>query len=167
MITRKKKICNVCHNESYIFSRGRCKPCASKDYGFIKQSPATQKRKSGKQDVTEFFKGLLADVAPICEESGTKIRMLSHWNMCHILPKRLYKSIATDRRNIVVLTLENHTKLDNSLDKMDLQKVEKDFPNSYPIMLQRVKEMLKDGSIKEQGKLRMKFEDILNTLQNG
>lgn len=33
MIKRKKKVCNECGKEDYIFSKGRCKPCAQKSYG--------------------------------------------------------------------------------------------------------------------------------------
>lgn len=32
MIKRKKKVCTECGNEDYIFSKGRCKPCAQKSY---------------------------------------------------------------------------------------------------------------------------------------
>lgn len=32
MIPRKKKTCKVCGREDYIFSKGRCKPCAQKAY---------------------------------------------------------------------------------------------------------------------------------------
>ena len=32
MITRKKKVCNLCGNFDYIFSKGACKFCASKNY---------------------------------------------------------------------------------------------------------------------------------------
>ena len=28
----KKKICNECKKETYIFSKGRCKPCANNEY---------------------------------------------------------------------------------------------------------------------------------------
>ena len=32
MIPRKKKTCKECGKEDYIWSKGRCKPCASKSY---------------------------------------------------------------------------------------------------------------------------------------
>lgn len=32
MITRKKKTCNICETEQYIFSKGRCQSCSQKSY---------------------------------------------------------------------------------------------------------------------------------------
>ena len=43
MITLKKKICKVCNQEEYIFSKGRCKMCAMKDYQIPKISPKHKK----------------------------------------------------------------------------------------------------------------------------
>jgi hypothetical protein len=58
MIKPKKKICSECQKESYIFSKGRCKPCAAKSYG--KPKPVSKKRKSELQDYsklrTEFMR---------------------------------------------------------------------------------------------------------------
>lgn len=159
MIKRKLKICKVCHKETYLFSGGACQPCASKSYKPIKNKPNV-KRKSEKEEISEFFKRLLSSNAPRCEESGRIINNFSIFNLCHILPKRYYKSVATNKDNIIILQLDLHTKLDMYLDRMDLVSVQREFPNSWPIILERVSSIYSD--IKEEGKLKMKFNEILN-----
>jgi len=54
-IIRKKKRCTSCHSYDYIFSRGRCKSCATIE--------DTQKRiKENEEEDTESFQNLVSDL---------------------------------------------------------------------------------------------------------
>jgi len=109
--------------------------------------------------MADFFKEIYATHNPVCQESGRNLVSFSNFNMCHIFPKRKFLSVATDPRNIIVLELNYHTKLDNYLDKMDLASVEEHFPNSWPLIKERVLEMWE--SITEEGKLKAIFREYL------
>ena len=63
MITPKKKICSECQKESYIFSKGRCKPCAAKSYG--KPKAISDKREKELKTYSQLRKQFLIK-HPIC-----------------------------------------------------------------------------------------------------
>lgn len=46
MIERKKKICVECDKETYLFSGGRCKPCAQKISILLKQGTKVEKKET-------------------------------------------------------------------------------------------------------------------------
>ena len=60
--------------------------------------------------------------------TGKAIHFPTVCNVCHILPKRLYKSVATCRDNIVFLHESEHTVFDMYLDRMEFDKLETEFP---------------------------------------
>lgn len=157
MIVRKKKICTGCGREEYIFSKGRCKTCSLQSYGPIQKSLPKKNEKSG---MAEFFQGVLASNAPFCKETGRRLSPFSHFNCCHIFPKRIYKSVATDPDNIIILSLDMHTRLDNLLDRMEVQKLPEAFPNSWPEMRGKIESLL--PRITETNKLKIIFDDMLN-----
>jgi hypothetical protein len=91
------------------------------------------------------------------EESGTVIPQPTRANICHIFPKRKYKSIQADLTNCVYLTLEEHTKFDMLLDIMAFEQLEK-F-KCWETVIERVQWLL--PKIQEQGKLKTAFETYL------
>lgn len=126
MLKQKKKKCKTCNRETYIFSKGDCKVCAVKRYS-KKTAVKTQNRR-------DFFKSNVGGKG-YCIESGTLISPITVWNLCHIFPKRIYKSIETNEYNIILLTAEMHAKLDGYLDSMDLDGLKKNMPKSYDFII--------------------------------
>lgn len=76
----------------------------------------------------------------------------SRANVCHLYPKRKYKSVAMDDTNVVYMTVEEHQELDNMLDCMDIEKVERRFGAAGAIILGRMASLL--PYVKENGKLK-------------
>lgn len=100
------------------------------------------KRKEERKDYAEFYKkhiSIIKDSSLHCEECGTKL-IGDVSEVCHILNKSRFKSIATEDLNIVYLccraSQENcHHKLDNtSIDEVKLMKI-------YPTIKERFKEL--------------------------
>lgn len=129
MIKAKNKKCVECGREDLPhFSKGRCKYCASKSYkGF---NPPKIKDKT---ELNDFYEEAIniAKKHPYSFETGEYIGDITRANIAHLFPKRKYKSLATNHDNVVLLTLEQHTIFDDYLDKMQLDKVQKFFPNTY------------------------------------
>lgn len=150
MIRQKKKICVSCGTETYIFSKGRCKFCAQKEYN---------KPKKEKVDNSDFFAEFQKTATPICRENNKPIYNLSKLNFCHIFPKRKYKSVAHNSDNIIIYSWAKHTLFDDYLDKMDIEGFIQAFPNSKDEVISKVKKLL--PILKEHGNLRNKFEEFL------
>jgi hypothetical protein len=114
----KKKICTICGNIDYWFSKKRCKSCASKAYAKKteenKEKKAysipkqTQKNKEAKKEKREllnpFFEYHINQIKkyPYCQNCGIKIEA-SHFHVAHILPKSKYKSIMNNLDNAIYL----------------------------------------------------------------
>jgi hypothetical protein len=142
-ILRKKKICKECHTLDYLFSKGRCKKCAVGEYKSIKKiTPKTQKIKKETSKIREEYFSYHIDRCKKSEESGVLIYEPSRSNICHILPKRIYKSVQAHLNNYVYLTLDEHTRLDRFLDEMNLEAVQKEFPKIYPILKERFNSLI-------------------------
>lgn len=171
----KKKICKSCGTEQYIFSKGRCKSCATKeDFKPLARTPIIQKkytiskqtqknkeyRKSQSAIRDEFFIYHI----PLCkysEEDGSRIYEATRANICHLFYKRVYKSVQANVNNFVYLTLDQHTRFDQLLDKNDFKALEREF-KCWNIVVQRMKNLLPE--VKEMGKMRMLFEEYLLTI---
>jgi len=75
-------------------------------------------------------------------ESGQIITHPTRSNVCHIFPKRNYKSVNTNPQNIIFLTFEEHTKLDYYLDRMDLDGLSKEMPIAWKHIVEQVNNLL-------------------------
>lgn len=170
----KKKICRICGKEEYIFSRGRCRTCttiedykpilktpiAQKKYTFLKQ---TEKNKAYRKSQSAIRDTYFSYHLPLCkysEEDGTPIYEATRANICHLFYKRTYKSVQANLNNFVYLTLEQHTRFDQLLDKNDFKALEKEF-RCWGIVVQRMKNLLPE--VLEMGKMRLLFEEYLLT----
>lgn len=140
---QKKKICKSCSKETYIFSKGECLNCSRKRY--------VSKRSEDRKERRQFFK-VGVGKSDYCVETGAYIQSLSSGNLCHILPKRSYKSVETDVNNIIILTLEQHHKLDRYLDSIDLQGLKENMPKSYEFIKSKFAD-LKEKVTETSGKL--------------
>lgn len=142
MIPVKKKICKLCNKEEYIFSKGRCKMCASKDYKIPKISPKKQKEKKEQSNIRDVYFTYHIEKCRKSEESGVPIYEPNRTNICHILPKRTYKSVQAHFDNYIYLTLDEHTRFDKLLDEMDFDKLKKEFPSAIIILYLRFKKLI-------------------------
>lgn len=157
---QKKKVCKSCDTEQFIFSKGRCKRCASiEDSKPIKKQTEKNKEKKREQSVIRdsYFEYHL-EKCTYSEESGKNI-VATRANICHLFYKRTYKSVQGDLDNYVYLTLEEHSRFDQLLDTNDFKQLEKEF-KCWNIVVQRMEKLL--PKISEKGSLKIKFEDYIS-----
>ena len=94
------------------------------------------------------------------EESGKIITEPSRLNICHIFPKRKYKSVQYNLKNVILLTGDEHTRFDTLLDRMDFEKLEKEF-KSWNLIKKQMIELLPE--VEERGNLYLKFSDYVES----
>ena len=162
MIQRKKKICKSCGNEDFIFSKGMCKFCASKNY---KAPSTTIKPKKNKMDLDNFFTQKIEQLLRLgkSEESGKKIPHPTRANISHLFNKRNHPSVAYHPDNYVFLTIDEHSELDNKcLDVNDFKELNKRFPVASKLILERMEIVRK--SVTEKTKFVEAFDNFIKTL---
>lgn len=163
MLKAKNKKCIECGREDMPwFSKKRCKFCASKSYA--KPKSITSKHSSAKKQQSEKRNVYFETLIPLCkrsEESSTPIYEASRMNVCHLFPKRIYKSVQDNLLNHVFLTADEHTKFDRLLDTMNFEELEKEFPNCWSsVVVPRMKSLI--PFITEQKNLKIKFEQYVH-----
>jgi hypothetical protein len=164
-IIQKLKTCKGCNKNCKIFSKGFCLPCSKKSFKSIKRTSdrGAEKRKEERSDYPEFFQTAIEQFKqhPYCAETGKRIWGVTSVNCAHLYPKRKYKSVALHFSNLICLSWEMHTLLDSYLDTRQLDKIEKEMPNTWEVIKRKVI-ILKD-QVLETGKLKTLLEEkILN-----
>ena len=169
-----------CSAEVYIRSKGLCPPCRqkqlnkekvnksetpsnNKNSGVSYKKPKTWKKKSNKA-LDKFFDEqlILCSENPYSIESGTRLP-IAKFNLAHILPKRPgggFPSIATNPKNIMFLTLDEHNKYDKLLDEHRFDKIAELFPNMWPNVKIEIKYLLSVAT--ENNKLYIALSNYLN-----
>lgn len=84
--------------------------------------------------------------------TGKPIYYPSAANICHLYPKRRYKSVATDDRNVVYLTLEEHNMFDRLLDCMEFDRLLKEFGGVWIKIARTMTDLAPE--VEEEGKLK-------------
>jgi hypothetical protein len=167
-IKQKKKTCVICGDETYIFSKHRCKPCAMKqDAKPISRSNITikSKPKPKNKELSTFFEQQIEILSKFrrSEESGLSIPYPTNVNICHLFPKRTHKSVEAHSMNCIFLTWDEHTKLDKQyLDVNDFAGLEKAFPNSWKLIVERMR--IVRASVTEKTKFVETFDNFNETL---
>lgn len=159
MIQRKKKICKVCGNEDFIFSKGMCKFCASKNY---KAPSPSVKPKKNKMDLNNFFIQKIEQLLKLgkSEESGKAIPHPTRANISHLFNKRNHPSVAYHPDNYVFLTIDEHSELDNKcLDVNDFIELIKRFPVASRLILERMERVRQ--SVTEKTKFVEAFDNFI------
>ena len=159
MIQRKKKICKVCGNEDFIFSKGMCKFCASKNY---KAPSPSVKPKKNKMDLDNFFTQKIEQLLKLgkSEGSGKAIPYPTRANISHLFNKRNHPSVAYHPDNYVFLTIDEHSELDNKcLDVNDFKELIKRFPVASRLILERMEIVRK--SVTEKTKFVEAFDSFI------
>ncbi len=161
MIKRVNKKCTECGREDQPwFSKKRCKRCASKSYNRPKKiTEKAAKKKKIQSSIRDIYFETLIPLCKRSEESGTPIYDANRVNICHLFPKRTYKSVQANLDNHIFLTADEHTRFDQLLDTLQFDKLEEEFPNAWQIVIKRVKKLL--PFVEENKKLKIKFEKYL------
>lgn len=172
-MNRKLYPCKECGREVPIRSKGLCPSCRQKqkeEQGDTKVStpirkfnPKTlEKRKENRKCLDGYFSYHIEilNKRPYSEESRHPIVSPASVNVCHIFPKRIYKSIQCNLDNCVYLTWGEHTRFDKLLDELDFELLEEEFPVAWEKVVERVKKLL--PLILEKKKLYIKFVEYLN-----
>lgn len=171
MIKSYRYKCRECGREVSILSKGLCPYCRSKELPKKERKPIRSRVKSKRED--DNYSSFFAKHIEILSEkrmsmfSGKSIYMPSTCNICHILPKRRYKSVAKEDLNILYLTHDEHTRFDYLLDTLDFENLRKEFGDIYRLAVMRVEYMSLQGMIKEHGRLLDEFEKHFKKVENG
>lgn len=143
---------HFCNWEGYI--RTKCKNKKSDYYRKMlcpyhssiegEKKPKSKKRKRTEEENkvkserrTEYFDYHIP-LIHMSEESGIAIPNPSRMNVCHILPKTNFPSVDSLVENCVYLTGDEHTRIDNLIFSNRWEDVEKEFPNAWKLILERL-----------------------------
>ncbi len=164
MIKQKKKICKSCQTEQFLFSKGRCKSCASKEDSkpIKKQTEKNKIAKKAKRDLlAPFFEkheNIIKSKGLCCQECGNKL-VASYWEVAHVLSKTKYKSVMTDDDNVLYLCAglngekNCHKKFDseqNNLEKLKTYSIFALLKERYNLLKDKVTERGRELEILEQ-----------------
>lgn len=149
---RKNKKCIECGREDLPhFSKKRCIYCAKKSYTALNKAPKIKDNSSLDTYYSEKIK--VSKIAPYSFESGKHIYNISRKNICHLLPKRTYKSVESHSDNFVLLTYEEHNRFDDLLDKFRLEDLANEFPKTLSKLILFVREhqdILEEKKLKQE-----------------
>lgn len=157
--------CERCGREVAIRSKGLCPACRVKERSTGERKPflhktISSKKKTKDPELSGFFRLMLEELnEKRMSETGRSIPMPTVCNVCHILPKRIYKSVAKERRNIIFLTDTEHTRFDYLLDTMDFDGLEREFGHVWAKTCRTILDMERQGMINERGRLIIEFLD--------
>lgn len=166
MVQKRTYVCDRCGREVRIRSKGLCPACRAKELNENKErkpflhKTVTSKKKTKDPELSGFFRLMLDELnEKRMSETGRSIPMPTVCNVCHILPKRIYKSVAKERRNIIFLTDTEHTRFDYLLDTMDFDGLEREFGHVWAKTCRTILDMERQGMINERGRLIIEFLD--------
>lgn len=158
--------CKECGSMVKIRSKGLCPKCRYKqrdrECKLKPQSKNIQKVEE-KSSLNVFYSSMIAihSSNPFSIESGKYIYELDRSNMCHILPKRTYKSVSCNADNIIILTIEEHARFDQLLDCLEIDRLMSEFPKTMRIVIDKIKKVL--PLCRENGKIRTALETLINS----
>lgn len=190
-IKQKKKKCILCGEFDYLFSHHRCKSCALRqdaekrlkstssapkttialDKSIPEKKPVKaktalkRKQKTKSKTLSTYFEKHIEALYKFkrSEESGESIPYPSNLNICHLFPKRNHKSVQAHETNCIYLTWDEHSKLDNQyLDRHDFSGLEKAFPNSFKLIVERMR--IVRASVTEKTKYVEAFDKFSESL---
>ena len=155
--------CERCGREVAIRSKGLCPACRAKERPTGERKPflhktISNKKKTKDPELSGFFRLMLDELNERkMSETGRSIPFPTVCNVCHILPKRTYKSVAKERKNIIFLTDTEHTRFDYLLDILNFDLLESEFGHVWKKAGEAILYMEQQGMIKERGRLIIEF----------
>lgn len=121
MIPRKKKICIECGNEAFIWSKGRCKGCASKGYSKIRKTRTKETIDANKEQHEkdlQFYQSIWSVRRHVCFNCNKGLGYepnLLYFH--HIIRKSSHPEFRYDEENIVLLCGECHNQVETDISK--------------------------------------------------
>ncbi len=107
-------------------------------------------------DLSMFFGAHVARLSMIRRSAtGAYIANPGVCNVCHLYPKRRYKSVARDDDNVIYLTLDEHTRFDYLLDTMDFDRLSSEFGGLWDRIAERM--AILAPRVEENGKLKTRL----------
>lgn len=146
---KKEHICS-CGRKSMGFKQ--CVSCRQKKY---QQNTQDRKNKQAEKDDNsdldsyfEFHIDFIKKNECSCMECGVKLSNPDRWNVCHILPKKIFKSVRSLLENSIYLCRTHHQEFDNTWERASKMKV-------WAIAVQKVKSFI--FVVKEKHKILNHF----------
>ena len=102
-INRKKKQCNTCGDVTYLFSKGRCKPCSMQSYKPIKKS-----NKNSNENQQYYKLAWDSHRVKQCEECDKALHEFNPCHISHIISKGSNPAVRSDLRNHPLLCMDCH-----------------------------------------------------------
>lgn len=141
-----------------------CGLCKARSQGFKptpRSSDSPRRKPREIEGLKEYFE-YHSKRAKRSEQSGAPLQP-NRSNLCHLLPKRKYRSVGGDIENIVYLTIDEHTRFDHLIDCNDFETLEREFSNCWYDVCLRASNVIK--RTKENGKLKTLWTEYL--IKNG
>ena len=144
--------CEKCGRIVPVRSKGLCPSCRQKEKNYMKKKLIGASNKN--PGIPGFFRLMLEKLEySRMSYTGRPINFPTVANICHILPKRTYKSVSMDEENIIFLTNEEHTRFDELIDRLEFEKLESEYGFVWKRAVRQVLSMEAKEKIKERGKL--------------
>jgi hypothetical protein len=142
-------------------------PQHAAEYNTVKKKPKpikkitekTQLKKKERSSIRDLYFHYHLQKITHSEEDYSPIPSPTTANCCHLLPKSSHPSVQSNLDNVVYLTLDQHTKFDNLLMTANFNRLEKEFPRSWPIVCSRLRKVI--PLCTERTKLYFKLEEYL------
>ena len=141
MVKRRKLECKSCGQERYIYARGLCGICYTKDrqavYRERNKERINRKEILDAASLQKFYKSYWnANLNRICYECGCPIHTFRSWHIMHIIPKRLWKKylpidIVFNPENIRYGCLSCHSNFDNGGDSPKLNNLKNQLEEKW------------------------------------
>lgn len=148
--------CERCGRMVAIRSKGLCPACRAKELPPKGRTAIRAKAKPRGRSLAVFFGAHVAKLSMIRRSAtGAYIPCPGVSNICHLYPKRKYKSVAEDNDNIIYLTADEHTRFDYLLDTMDFSRLLDEFGNVWLLAARRMRDLA--PKVEEDGKLKTRL----------
>lgn len=151
--------CKECGRLVTIRSKGKCSACRSKELPRKERKPINIRKNVKDAKKSEFFEKHIKYINTFGIRSTESDNMLipaSSCNVCHVLPKRIYKSVQYEDAWVVYLTADEHTRFDYLLDTHQFEKLAQEFPNTLAYI-----KLLPFDMVEENGKLLTAIKTFL------
>lgn len=148
--------CERCGRMVAIRSKGLCPACRARELPPKGRTAIRVKAKPKGKSLAVFFGAHVARLSMTRRSAtGAYIPCPGVSNICHLYPKRKYKSVAEDNDNIIYLTVDEHTKFDYLLDTMDFSRLLDEFGNVWLLAARRMRDLA--PRVEEDGKLKTRL----------
>lgn len=148
--------CEKCGRVVAVRSKGLCPACRAKELPPRTRVAARAKAKPRGKSLSVFFGAHVARLSMIGRSlTGARIACPGIGNICHLYPKRKYKSVAEDDDNVVYLTIGEHARFDCLLDTMDFDRLLVEFGDIWLSIAGRMRDLA--PRVKEDGKLKTRL----------